>query len=340
VACLLLSSRRGNLEAAGSAGQEQDVKSSGKKPFSYGGQAVLEGVMMRGRRWYTVGVRSPSSGIVLHSEPLPKSLYSSPYLKIPFVRGTLMLWDTLVLGMKSLMFSASVAAEEEGEEITTGMMWGTAAVSIVFAIALFFVAPLLVIGFLDQFIESATVSNIVEGILRLGVFLAYIWAIGHMADIRRVFAYHGAEHKAINAFEAGEKLEPSRVIRFSVAHPRCGTSFLLVVMVISIAVFALLGRPPMEWRILSRIVLVPVIAGIAYEFLKFTAAHYSHVLVRAMAAPGLALQRMTTKEPDESQVEVAIAALKEVMRRDALEEAGAAAEAETEVAEAVGAKPD
>jgi uncharacterized protein YqhQ len=326
------------------------VKSSEKKPISYGGQAVLEGVMMRGRRWSTVAVRAPSSRIVLHSEPLPKALYSSPYLKIPFVRGTLMLWDTLVLGMKALMFSASVAAEEEEQEISKGMLWGTAAVSIVFAIGLFFVAPLLVIGFLDQFIESSTMSNIIEGILRLGVFLAYIWAIGHMADIRRVFAYHGAEHKAINAFEAGAKLEPSRVAGFTIAHPRCGTSFLLVVMVISIAIFAMLGRPPMEWRILSRIVLIPVIAGIAYEFLKFTAANYSHVIVRAMAAPGLALQRMTTREPDESQIEVSIAALQEVMRLDALEEAGkleeagaaekTEAETATEVAGVAGAKRD
>jgi uncharacterized protein YqhQ len=326
------------------------VKSSEKKPISYGGQAVLEGVMMRGRRWSTVAVRAPSSRIVLHSEPLPKALYSSPYLKIPFVRGTLMLWDTLVLGMKALMFSASVAAEEEEQEISKGMLWGTAAVSITFAIALFFVAPLLVIGFLDQFIESSTMSNIIEGILRLGVFLAYIWAIGHMADIRRVFAYHGAEHKAINAFEAGAKLEPSRVAGFTIAHPRCGTSFLLVVMVISIAIFAMLGRPPMEWRILSRIVLIPVIAGIAYEFLKFTAANYSHVIVRAMAAPGLALQRMTTREPDESQIEVSIAALQEVMRLDALEEAGkleeagaaekTEAETATEVAGVAGAERD
>jgi uncharacterized protein YqhQ len=320
--------------------QEQAVKSSEKKPFNYGGQAVIEGVMMRGRRWYTVAVRAPSSQIVMHSEPLPKSLYSSPYLKIPFVRGTLMLWDTLVLGMKSLMYSAGVAAEEEEQELSKGMLWGTAAVAIVFAIGLFFMAPLLVIGFLDQFIHSDTLSNIVEGVIRLGVFLAYIWAISHMSDIRRVFAYHGAEHKAINASEAGEKLEPARVAGFTIAHPRCGTSFLLVVMVISIAVFAMLGRPPMEWRILSRIVLIPVIAGIAYEFLKFTAAHYSNTLVKWMAAPGLALQRMTTREPDESQIEVSIAALKEVMRLDALEEAGAEAKAEPEVAEAVGAKSD
>jgi uncharacterized protein YqhQ len=316
------------------------VKSSEKKPFNYGGQAVMEGVMMRGKRWYTVAVRAPSSRIVLHSEPLPKSLYSSPYLKIPFVRGTLMLWDTLVLGMKALMYSAGVAAEEEEQELTKGMLWGTAAVAIVFAIGLFFVAPLLVIGFLDQFIHSDTFSNIVEGILRLGVFLAYIWAIGHMADIRRVFAYHGAEHKAINAFEAGAKLEPARVSGFTLAHPRCGTSFLLVVMVISIAIFAMLGRPPMEWRILSRIILIPVIAGIAYEFLKFTAAHYSNSFVRAMAAPGLALQRMTTREPDEAQVEVSIAALQEVMRLDALEESGAETKPEPEVAEVVGAKSD
>lgn len=300
------------------------MKPPDKKLFNYGGQAVLEGVMMRGRRWATVAVRAPSSEIVFQSERLPKALYESPYLKVPFVRGILMLWDTLVIGMRALMFSANVAVKEEGEagepqELSKPMIWGTVGVAIVFAVGLFFVAPLVVVGFIDQFIESDFVSNVIEGIIRLAVFLAYVWAIGHMADIRRVFEYHGAEHKAINAFEAGEALEPSKVARFTTAHPRCGTSFLLVVMVISILVFALLGRPPMEWRILSRIVLVPVIAGVAYEFLKFTAAHYSNRVVKWMAAPGLALQRMTTREPDETQLEVSIAALEEVMRLDALD---------------------
>lgn len=287
---------------------------------------MLEGIMMRGRRWATVAVRAPSSEIVVHSERLPRALYEGWFIKVPFVRGVAMLWDTLVLGMRALMFSANVALQEEGEgaELSKPMMWGTAAVAILFAIGLFFVTPLLLVGLADHRIESSFASNVVEGIIRLLVFLLYLWAIGWMPDIKRVFAYHGAEHKCINAHEASKPLEASAAASFTTAHPRCGTSFLLVVMVISILVFALLGRPPMELRILSRIVLVPVIAGVAYEFIKFTAAHYSNPLIRGMAAPGLALQRMTTREPNESMLEVGMVALKEVMRLDALEEREAA----------------
>ncbi len=296
------------------------MSSQSKGPVSYGGQAVLEGVMMRGRRWATVAVRAPSSEIILHSERLPRALIDGWFLKVPFVRGVGMLWDTLVLGMRALMYSASVAMEEEETEFTKPMMWGTAAVAIVFAVGLFFVGPLLLIGMVDHYIPSSFVSNVVEGLIRLAVFLVYLWVIGFMPDIARVFAYHGAEHKCINAQEAGEPLEVSNAMPYTTAHPRCGTSFLLVVMAVSILVFALLGRPPMELRILSRVVLIPVIAGIAYEFIKFTAARYSNPLVRWMAAPGLTLQRLTTREPDESQVEVGMAALKEVIRLDELEE--------------------
>jgi uncharacterized protein YqhQ len=299
------------------------MSSNKNSSFPYGGQAVLEGVMMRGKRWATVAVRAPSSQVVLHSERLPRALYDSWFIKVPFVRGIGMLWDTLVLGMKALMFSADIALQENGEEkveISKPMMWGTVGVAILFAVALFFVAPLLLVGLVDRYIQSPFVSNVVEGVIRLAVFLLYIWGIGRMPDISRVFAYHGAEHKCINAREAGRPLEASSAVPFTTAHPRCGTSFLLVVMAVSILVFALLGRPPMVWRIASRVVLVPVIAGVAYEFIKFTAAHYSNRLVRWMAAPGLTLQRLTTREPDESQLEVGMAALKEVMRLDALEE--------------------
>lgn len=298
-----------------------------KSSFNYGGQAVLEGVMMRGRRWATVAMRAPSSEIVVHSEQLPRALYAGWFVKVPFVRGVGMLWDTLVLGMKALMYSANVALQEEKEEVELSkpMMWGTVAVAIVMAIAIFFVGPLLLIGLLDEYIQSAFLSNVIEGAIRLAVFLVYIWGIGRMPDIRRVFAYHGAEHKCINTYEAGEPLEATRAVPFTTAHPRCGTSFLLVVMVISILVFAVLGRPPMVWRIVSRVVLVPVIAGIAYEFLKFTAAHLSNRAVRWLAAPGLALQRLTTREPDESMLEVGMVALREAIRLDELEEVEQAA---------------
>jgi uncharacterized protein YqhQ len=231
------------------------------------------------------------------------------------------------------MYSAGVALQnEQGEaeaEFSKPMMWVTVAVAMAAAVGIFFVAPLLLIGLIDQYIESSFLSNIIEGAIRMTVFLVYIWGIGLMPDIKRVFAYHGAEHKCINAYEAGGPLEASRAVPFTTAHPRCGTSFLLVVMAISILVFALLGRPPMVWRILSRIVLVPVIAGIAYEFLKFTAANYSNRIVRWLAAPGLALQRLTTREPDESMLEVGMVALREAMRLDALEEAEKAGVAAT-----------
>jgi uncharacterized protein YqhQ len=305
------------------------MSSRKKSSFNYGGQAVIEGVMMRGRRWATVAVRAPSSEIVLHSEKLPRALYDSWFIKVPFVRGVAMLWDTLILGMRALMYSANVALQGEGEEepveMSKPMMWGTVGVALIFAVALFFVAPLLVVGMIDHYIQSSFVSNLVEGAIRLVVFLAYLWGIGWMPDIRRVFSYHGAEHKCINALEAEEPLEASAASPFTTAHPRCGTSFLLVVMAISILVFALLGRPPMEWRILSRIVLLPVIAGIAYEFLKFTAAHYSNRFVRWLAAPGLTLQKLTTREPDLPMLEVGMAALTEVIRLDAVEERGEAA---------------
>lgn len=296
------------------------MSSKKDRPVSYGGQAVLEGIMMRGRRWATVAVRAPSSKIVVHSERLPRALYEGRILKVPFLRGVAMLWETLVLGMRALMFSANVALEEEQAEMSKPMMWGTVAFAMVFAVGLFFLTPLLLVGLVDHRIESSFASNVLEGVIRLGVFLAYLWAVGWMPDIRRVFAFHGAEHKCINAHEAGRPLEAASAQPFTTAHPRCGTSFLLVVMVVSILVFAMLGRPPMELRILSRVVLIPVIAGVAYEFLKFTALHFSNPLVRCVAAPGLVLQRMTTREPDESQIEVGMVALKEVIRLDALEE--------------------
>lgn len=300
-----------------------------KKPFNYGGQAVMEGIMMRGRRWAIVAVRAPSSEIVVHSEPLPRALYDSWFIKVPFIRGIGMLWDTLVLGMKALMYSANIALQEENgkaeAEFSKPMMWVTAAVAIVLSIAIFFVGPLLLIGLVDRYIESSFVSNLIEGVIRLLVFLVYIWGIGLMPDIKRVFAYHGAEHKCINAHEAGLPLEARSAVPFTTSHPRCGTSFLLVVMAISIVVFAFLGRPPMALRMISRVVLVPVIAGIAYEFLKFTAAHYSNQIVQWLAAPGLTLQRLTTREPDEGMLEVGMAALREAIRLDEVDEREAAA---------------
>ena len=291
------------------------------KPFNYGGQAVIEGVMMRGRKHMAVAVRDPNGHIVLHSEPLNPRIYAGLINKVPFIRGFTLLWDALVLGMRTLMFSADVAmrGEEEEVEFSGPLAWGTIAFSIFMAIAIFFVSPLVAISLIERFFEVPILGqHIIEGTIRLGLFLGYIWAIGFVEDIKRVFGYHGAEHKAINAYEQGVELTPEKVARCSIVHPRCGTAFLLIVMVISIFVFALVGDPALWLKIVSRIVLIPIIAGIAYEFLKFSAAHQYNPIIKILIAPGLALQSMTTREPDLSMLEVSIAALKKLLAEEKL----------------------
>jgi uncharacterized protein YqhQ len=291
--------------------------STEKRELNYGGQAVMEGVMMRGSNSMAVAVRNPDGEIVLHTEPLNPGIYASKLGKVPFLRALTSLWDVLVLGIRTLMYSAEVAlGPEEDVDFSGPVAWGTVAISFIVAIGLFFVGPLLLVGFLDRFIASDFVSNLLEGVIRLAMFVAYIWAIGRMPDIRRVFAYHGAEHKTINAYEAGAELTPEAVAQHSTAHYRCGTAFLLSVMVISILVFSLLGRPPMGIRILSRIVLIPVVAGVAYEYIRFTNRHRDHPVIRAIAAPNLALQSLTTREPDQDMLEVSIAALKCVLETE------------------------
>jgi uncharacterized protein YqhQ len=286
--------------------------------LNYGGQAVMEGVMMRGSKSMAVAVRQPDGEIVIHTEPLNEKIYAGTLSKVPFLRALTSLWDVLVLGIRTLMYSAEVALGPEEEiEFNGPIAWGTVALSFVLGIGLFFVGPLLLVGLIDRYIESSFVSNVIEGVIRMAIFVAYIWVIGLVPEIRRVFAYHGAEHKTINAYEAGAELTPEEVARHSTAHYRCGTAFLLSVMVISILIFALLGRPPMALRILSRIVLIPVVAGIAYEYIKFTNRHRSNSFVRIIAAPNLALQSLTTREPDRSMLEVSIAALKEVLESEA-----------------------
>jgi len=277
----------------------------------------MEGVMMRGSKAMAVAVRQPDGEIVIHTEPLSAHIYAGKISKIPVLRALTSLWDVLVLGIRTLMFSADVAlAEEEDIEFSGPIAWGTVIVSFAIAIGIFFVGPLLLVGVIDRYIESAFLSNVVEGTLRLALFVAYIWAIGRIPDIARVFAYHGAEHKTINAYESGAELTPEQVSKYSTAHYRCGTAFLLSVMVISILVFALLGRPPMGLRILSRIVLIPLVAGVAYEYIRFTNRYRDNPIIRAVAKPNLALQSLTTREPDASMLEVAIAALKRVLETD------------------------
>nr|MBC7244417.1 DUF1385 domain-containing protein [Chloroflexota bacterium] len=286
------------------------------KEFHYGGQAVIEGVMIRGASHMAVAVRKPSGEIVVHSEPLPPRLYNSPLIKFPFVRGLTMLWDTLVLGTRSLMFSADVALAEENVQFGGPMMWGTLLLSLVFGVGLFVLLPMLLVGLIDRYITVPLLSNLAEGLVRVLFFLAYLLAIRSLPDIRRVFAYHGAEHKTVNAYEAGVPLTVQEIKPFPIAHTRCGTSFLLIVLVLFVLLSALLGRPPMLWRVLSRLALVPIVVALAYEFIKFTARYHDHALVRFLIAPGLWLQQLTTQEPDDSMLQVSIAALQRVLAED------------------------
>ncbi len=288
-----------------------------EKPFNYGGQAVLEGVMMRGSRAMAVAVRNPQGEIVTHVEPINQVLYNGPISRIPFVRGLTMLWDALGLGVRSLMFSANVAMGEEGDEVFSGpVAWGTLLVSLAFGVGLFFMLPAAVAALVDRWIASSLLSNLFEGLVRLLLLVGYIWLIGLMPDIRRVFRYHGAEHKTINAYESGADLTPQSVSRFTTLHPRCGTAFLLSVVVISVLLFSLLGRPALWLRLASRILLIPVIAGIAYEYIRFSARHLDKAWMRVIAAPNLALQRLTTREPDAQMLQVAITAFNCMMEAE------------------------
>ena len=280
------------------------------QPFNYGGQAVIEGVMMRGSRMLAVALRHPEGHIMVETEPLNEALYRGPISRIPFLRGLVMLWDALGLGMKALMMSADVAMGEE-VSLSGPVGWGTALVGVGMGVGLFMVLPSFLVGLLA--IPLEWLSSLLEGIVRLFIVVGYMWAVGFMPDIRRVFAYHGAEHKTINAYEAGAELTVDDVRPFSTAHTRCGTAFLLIVVVLTVLIFAPFNTPSLLWRVLSRITLLPVIAGIAYETLRLTARLADRPWMRVIIAPNLALQRLTTREPDDEMLEVAIAALKAVL---------------------------
>ena len=289
-----------------------------QRRFTYGGQAVIEGVMIRGRTHFALAVRRPDGSIHRHQERLG-SWATGKLRRVPLLRGVLVLAESLTLGIKALQRSANLAASSEGdgqEEIPTWAMAGTLAFSLILGISIFFLLPVLAVRLADPFIASDLASNVLEGALRLGILVGYIWAIGRSRDIQRVFAYHGAEHMAVHTYEAGLPLEVDNVRKFGTPHPRCGTAFLLTVMLVSIIVFAFLQRPPLEWRIISRIALVPVIAGISYEIIRFSGTHQRAWLGRQLAKPGLLLQRLTTRQPDDSQIEVAITAMKTAIAAD------------------------
>jgi len=319
--------------------------------FYYGGQAVMEGVMMRGRTSAAVAVRQPNGNIYLYEEALTPRLYQNRLFRLPFLRGLLLLWEMLVLGTRLMTLSANVATgaintgtptsqpEEPNLPVTHTAIAAnspaalseepdappqiggvalafTLLVSLGFAIAVFFLGPLLVTGLLHNQVGQGWLSLLLEGLIRLGLLIGYLYLIGRIPDIQRIFGYHGAEHKAINAMERGDPLDIPHVRQASRVHTRCGTGFLLLVVVISIVVFALVGSPSFLVKIVSRVLLIPVVAAIAYELMRLGAANYRYRVVRWLLAPGLALQGLTTREPDDSMIECAIAALNRVIRRD------------------------
>jgi len=290
---------------------------------SYGGQAVLEGVMMRSPSSWAVAIRTPEGEITEVVQDVSSPMQRRKIWRLPVVRGVVALGASLAIGFRALAISANVASQERDEngeiqtQIGRGQIIFSFAIAIGFAIALFKVGPALLTSWLP--VESTELFVIVEGLIRVGVFIAYILLISLLPDLRRVFQYHGAEHKAINALEAGADLTPQNVQKFSLIHPRCGTAFLLWVMVIAIFVFALVGRPAWPWLIASRILLLPVIAGLAYELIRYAGKHQDNRVLMTLLAPGLWLQRLTTREPSDDQVEVSIQALQRVIEKEAAE---------------------
>ena len=283
------------------------------KPVQYGGQALIEGVMMRGPKEIAIAVRLPDGEIEVTKQEI-KPWSTHPFWKLPLVRGFAALVDSLVIGTKALMFSANRAAgEEDGEELSFWEMALTVVLALGFGLVLFVGLPTGTAHLLKAKVPGVVLQNLLEGAIRLVVFFAYITIISRMKDIQRVFQYHGAEHKAIYTHEAGLELSVENARPFTTLHPRCGTSFLLIVVVVSIFVFAFLGLNPLWWRILSRIVLMPLVAGVDYEILKFSAKHLDSPYWRWLIGPGLLLQKLTTREPDDQQMEVALAALRGVL---------------------------
>jgi len=279
------------------------------KIISYGGQAVIEGVMMRGQKSFAIAMRAPDGKIVVHKENLA-AVYRSRITKIPFLRGTILLWDALGLGMKALTLSANTQTGEE-EKLEGPALYVALTTSLVLGIGLFILLPAGVGGWAEQYLGWANLAhNLLEGLVRLILLVGYIWGIGFMPDVKRLFGYHGAEHKTINAFEAGAELTPESIAKYPIEHPRCGTAFMLTFVLLSVLVHSLLGDMTIVWRLVSRVLLIPVIAGLAVEYIRWTANHLDSLLVRFLIKPNLALQSLTTRDPDNSMLEVAIESFK------------------------------
>jgi len=272
---------------------------------SYGGQAVIEGVIMRGKSSVAMAVRSPENEIITFQESLT-GIYTSKLAKIPFLRGLIVLWDSLGLGMRYLTMSANVQTGED-EKLEGPALYLTLAFSLTLGIGLFFLLPAFISGLFARYASlNAWESNLIEGALRLLLLIGYLWGIGKMTEIKRVFMYHGAEHKTINAFEDGVELKPENVMLYSVEHPRCGTSFILTLVLLSILIFSLFGPMTIFWRLISRLLLIPFLAGISYEYIHFLSKHLDSPIGKIIVKPNLALQKLTTREPSFEMLEVSI----------------------------------
>lgn len=283
---------------------------------NYGGQALIEGVLMRGGNSLAAAFRKPDGEIVIRTEQLT-GIYTGNLKKIPLLRGLILLWDALGLGMRYLTVSANIQTEEEDQKIEGATLYITLGISLALGVGLFFLLPALVGHWSEVLFKwNSWVGNLTEGIFRLILLLVYVWAVGKMPDIHRVFQYHGAEHKTINAYEARLELTPENIQRFSIQHPRCGTAFLLTLIVLSIFIFTLLGPMPILLRLLSRVILLPLVAGLAYEYIRWTANHLNNKFVAWLVKPNLALQLLTTAQPEPAMLEVSIAAFNAMLQEE------------------------
>ena len=283
--------------------------------ITYGGQAVIEGVMMRGQKAYAIAMRAPDGSIAIHTQKLA-NVYRSGITKIPFLRGSILLWDALGLGMNALTISANTQTGED-EKLEGPALYLTLGLSLTLGIGLFFLLPAGLGGLAEHYLGwSPWLNNLVEGVLRLLFLIAYIWGISFMPDVKRLFMYHGAEHKTINAFEAGAELTPEVVAKYPIEHARCGTAFLLTLVLLSILIFTALGPMPMLWRLATRVLFIPILAGIAIEYIRWTANHLDSPFVQMLIKPNLALQHLTTRTPDNSMLEVAIASFQSMRKAE------------------------
>ena len=284
--------------------------------YTYGGQALIEGVLMRGSDAIAVAFRSPEGGIVWATERLDSGFHGSRWARLPFVRGLVVLYETLIVGTRWLVRSASLAASEEGAELGRGAIAVMLGVTLIAGIGVFFLLPLIIATFTTSQIDNGLVQHLVEGLVRVGIFLGYLALIAQAKDVRRVFQYHGAEHMTIHALEAGDPLTTAEVRKYPTAHQRCGTEFLVVVIALSIVMFSLVGRQSPLVMVGSRILLIPVIAGVGYELLKLGAKHRANPVVRAVMWPGILVQKITTRQPTDDMIEVAIVSMEEALTAD------------------------